>query len=95
MNYEQFIKSKIHGHERLLDNIKAGKLGWCGDCECWVPVEEMRANPWGGDWPMCYECVADSGLLDSLVTEDEYNECLADSEREAAERTADEEAQQC
>jgi hypothetical protein len=95
MNYEQFIQFQILWHERLLDNIKAGKLGWCEDCESWVPVEELRPNPLGGDWPVCIDCLADSGLEDSLVTEEEYNECLADSEREAAERTTDEEAQQC
>jgi len=57
-------------------------------------VEEMRANPWGGDWPMCDECVADSGLLDSLVSDDEYNEHLADAAMEAEARKTDHEAEE-
>jgi hypothetical protein len=95
MNYEQFIQFQILWHERVLADISAGRVFWCETCECWVPIDEKREDPWGGDWPVCIDCLADSGLPDSLVTEDEYNECLADSEREAAERTTDEKAQQC
>ncbi len=94
MNYEQFIRSQIVFHERVLADIRAGRVFWCEDCESWVQMDEKRQDPWGGDWPICIDCLADSGLEDSLVSDDEYNEHLADSATEAAERT-DEEAEQC
>lgn len=74
MNYEQFIRSEIPRHERVLADIRAGKVFWCETCECWVPIDEKREDPWGGDWPVCIDCLADSGLADSLVSEDEYND---------------------
>jgi hypothetical protein len=95
MTYEQFVESQILFHERVLADIRAGRVSWCEDCETWVPAEEMRADPWGGDWRMCIDCIADQGLDDSPVSEDEYEEHLADSAMEAAERTTDEEAEQC
>jgi hypothetical protein len=94
MDYMQYVETRIRQMEELIANIRAGKVFWCEDCESWVPVEELRPNPWGGDWLMCIDCIADQGLDDSLVSEDEYNEHLADSAREASERT-DEETEQC
>jgi hypothetical protein len=95
MTYESFIRSQILFHERLLADIRAGRVFWCETCECWVPIDEKRQDPLGGNWPVCEECLADSGLEDSLVSEDEYKEHLADSAMEAAERTTDEDAEQC
>ena len=91
MNYEQFVRSKILFHERLLADIRAGRVFWCDDCECWCPMGEKRQAPWSSDWFVCIECLEDSGLLDSLVSDDEYNEHLADREREAEARNNDQE----
>ena len=74
MNYEQFMQSQILFHERVLADIKAGRVSWCEDCESWVPVEEMRPDPWGGDWPMCIDCIADQGLDDNLLDPAEAEE---------------------
>ena len=71
MNYEQFIQSQIRRHERVLADIRAGRVFWCEDCESWVPADEMRPSPWGGDWPMCVECLAESRLEDNLLDADE------------------------
>jgi hypothetical protein len=54
--------------------IRAGKVLWCEDCECWVPVEEMRPDPWGGNWQMCIDCIADQGLDDNLLDPAEAEE---------------------
>lgn len=68
MQYRQYIETRVGQMEELLENIKAGRLGWCEDCDCWVPTEELRPNPWGTDcdWPMCIECLADQGLDDNI-----------------------------
>ena len=95
MTYEQFIQSRILFHEPVLADILAGRVFWCETCECWVPMDDKRRDPWGGDWPVCIDCLADQGSDDSLVSEDEYEEHLSDSAMEAAERTRDEEAEQC
>jgi hypothetical protein len=84
MNYDQFIQSQILFHERVLADIRAGTVSWCEECECLVPVEEMRANPWGGDCPMCIDCIADQGLddnvLDPAETEEEKQQLTANPE---------------
>jgi hypothetical protein len=87
MDYMQYVETRIGQMEELLGYIRSGKLFWCETCECWVPIDEKRQDPWGGEWPVCEECLADCGLEDSLVSENEYKEHLADSAMEAAERT--------
>ena len=74
MNYEQFVRSQILFHEQMLADIKSGKLFWCGTCECWVPMDEKREDPWGGDWPVCIDCIADQGLNDNLLDPAEAEE---------------------
>jgi hypothetical protein len=71
MNYEQFIQSEIRSRECLLADIRAGKVFWCESCEGWAPIDEKRQDPWGGDWPACAECLAESGLQDNLLNADE------------------------
>jgi len=65
-SYSQFVEGQIMQMEELIANIRAGKV-WCEDCDSWVPVEEIRPNPWGGDWPMCIDCIADQGLDGNLL----------------------------
>jgi hypothetical protein len=74
MNYEQFVRSQIVFHEQMLADIKAGKVFWCETCECWVPMDEKREDPWGGDWPVCIDCIADQGLDDNLLDAAEAEE---------------------
>lgn len=71
MNYEQFIQAQLRRYERFLADIRAGRVFWCETCECWVPIEEERPDPWGGDWSMCAECLTDSWLEDNLLDVDE------------------------
>jgi hypothetical protein len=94
MTYEQFIESRILWHERVLADIRAGKVFWCEGCKCWVPIDEKRQDPWAGDWPVCAECLANSSLEDNLVTEEEYHERLADSAMEAEARKTDQAAEE-
>ena len=75
MNYEQFVRSQILFRRAGVAGHRAGRV--LVEAGIRVPVEEMRANPWGGDWPMCIDCIADQGLDDSLVSDDEYNEHLS------------------
>jgi hypothetical protein len=86
--------SPLSARTRHLWWKRSAKLGWCEDCESWLPVEELRPNLWAGDWPVCIDCLEDSGLLDSLVSGDEYNEPLADAAMEAEARKTDPEAEE-
>ena len=74
MNYEQFIQAQIRRYERFLADIRAGRVFWCETCECWVPIEEERPDPWGGDWSMCIDCMFDQGLEDNLLDAAEADE---------------------
>jgi hypothetical protein len=74
MDYMQYVEMRIKQMEGLVADIRAGKLLWCEDCECWVPVEEMRPDPWGGNWQMCIDCIADQGLDDNLLDSAEAEE---------------------
>ena len=74
MTYEQFIQSQILFHKRVLADITAGRVFSCETCECWVPMNEKRQDPWGGEWPVCIDCLADQGLDDSLLDPAEAEE---------------------
>ena len=76
MSYEQSVLSQILSHEQVLADIRAGRVFWCETCECWVPIGERREDPFGSEWPICIDCLQDSGLPDTLVSDDEYNEHL-------------------
>jgi hypothetical protein len=73
-SYSQFVEGQIMQMEELISNIRAGKVSWCEDCESWVPSEESRPDPWGGDWPMCIDCIADQGLDDNVLDPAEAEE---------------------
>ena len=56
--------------EEFQADIRAGKIEGCESCEEWVPAEEMRANPWGGGGRLCIDCLADQGIEDPEMKEE-------------------------
>lgn len=56
--------------EELQADIRAGKVERCEDCEEWVPADEMRDDPWGGGERLCIDCLADQGIEDPEMKEE-------------------------
>ena len=65
--YRQFVENSIKQMEERIGKIRASQIHYCGMCDGWVPVEEIRADPLGGDFPICIDCLAENNLEDNLM----------------------------
>ena len=50
---EQFVESQICFYERVLADIRAGRVFLCHDCGWWCAMAEKCQDAWGGDRPVC------------------------------------------